>query len=554
MQIRQRISAGVGGHPVDTSTAKSNEVRRSIFVARCNQEISRIQERANIKGVYISLPDVLNFPLEESDYPPQDGSESFKAYRVYISFTDAFFKDLYSTHCASLAAFTPRDPSKTALPVFPDWLYHLDIAEFWLELYESYPFESPLLHCRSFPAILGQGATDSITLLSPEQTTRRILKEEWSPSITLTCILNRIADYVTEQTHLLFNDFQVPSKVMPSRLQQRNALFTPSDSLQKSESSVPDKGFYEGSHIFKIFKALDDSFSHRSILLVLVLLFLIFLRVTVGLGSYSGEGERETGFGDYEAQRHWMELTLHTPLQKWYGSTPEFPSSWWPLDYPPLSAYHAYIFGKLSSLYEPSSMIPVSSRGYETASHKYFMRWTVILSDLLFMFSGAAYYWFFIYPKVESIQWMSQTRFFLLLLSCPVFVLVDHGHFQYNCVALGLFLWAICFMAKRQPLAASVAFMLSLLFKQTMLYYAPSFFFILLGVSLRKVSSTDFFMNKCTVCLILLFFNSFEYIWYTMESTESSLSYYYPSFIPTGNNSDRHNFTGLPSFPTEWFR
>ncbi len=29
------------------------------------------------------------------------------------------------------------------------------------------------------------------------------------------------------------------------------------------------------------------------------------------------------------------------------------------------------------------------------------------------------------------------------LLLCPVAVLIDHGHFQYNCVALGLLLWAV---------------------------------------------------------------------------------------------------------------
>jgi hypothetical protein len=25
-------------------------------------------------------------------------------------------------------------------------------------------------------------------------------------------------------------------------------------------------------------------------------------------------------YGDYEAQRHWMEITLHTPLSQWWGA------------------------------------------------------------------------------------------------------------------------------------------------------------------------------------------------------------------------------------------
>lgn len=38
--------------------------------------------------------------------------------------------------------------------------------------------------------------------------------------------------------------------------------------------------------------------------------------------------------GDYEAQRHWMEITLHLPLKEWYYHDLEY----WGLDYPPLTA------------------------------------------------------------------------------------------------------------------------------------------------------------------------------------------------------------------------
>jgi alpha-1,3-glucosyltransferase len=48
-------------------------------------------------------------------------------------------------------------------------------------------------------------------------------------------------------------------------------------------------------------------------------------------------------FGDYEAQRHWMELTIHLPLREWY--THDLP--YWGLDYPPLTAYVSWICGWL---------------------------------------------------------------------------------------------------------------------------------------------------------------------------------------------------------------
>ncbi|EHA8587933.1 putative dolichyl pyrophosphate Man9GlcNAc2 alpha-1,3-glucosyltransferase [Cocos nucifera] len=39
------------------------------------------------------------------------------------------------------------------------------------------------------------------------------------------------------------------------------------------------------------------------------------VRVMVSLGPYSGQGT-PSKYGDYEAQRHWMEITLHTPASE----------------------------------------------------------------------------------------------------------------------------------------------------------------------------------------------------------------------------------------------
>jgi alpha-1,3-glucosyltransferase len=37
-------------------------------------------------------------------------------------------------------------------------------------------------------------------------------------------------------------------------------------------------------------------------------------------------------YGDFEAQRHWMELVIHRPVGEWYTYGPE----WWQLDCEPL--------------------------------------------------------------------------------------------------------------------------------------------------------------------------------------------------------------------------
>lgn len=41
--------------------------------------------------------------------------------------------------------------------------------------------------------------------------------------------------------------------------------------------------------------------------------------------------------GDFEAQRHWKEVTLHLPVGDWYRHTWHNDLQYWGLDYPPLT-------------------------------------------------------------------------------------------------------------------------------------------------------------------------------------------------------------------------
>ena len=72
------------------------------------------------------------------------------------------------------------------------------------------------------------------------------------------------------------------------------------------------------------------------------ILAVVLVKWITGLGSWSGKGMPPM-FGDFEAQRHWMELTLHVQYQRWYFYGPE----WWQLDYPPISAWASLICGKM---------------------------------------------------------------------------------------------------------------------------------------------------------------------------------------------------------------
>ena|SRR5271155_829712 len=80
--------------------------------------------------------------------------------------------------------------------------------------------------------------------------------------------------------------------------------------------------------------------------LPLVLMVAALFRWSVGLWGYSGQG-RPPMYGDFEAQRHWMELTTHLPVSMWYY----YDLPYWGLDYPPLTAYHSWLCGKMWVIY-----------------------------------------------------------------------------------------------------------------------------------------------------------------------------------------------------------
>ncbi|THH10478.1 hypothetical protein EW145_g1304 [Phellinidium pouzarii] len=145
----------------------------------------------------------------------------------------------------------------------------------------------------------------------------------------------------------------------------------------------------------------------------------LWIKWCVGLGGYSG-AETPPMFGDYEAQRHWMELTNHLRVHQWYT----YDLQYWGLDYPPLTAYHSWICGFIGSLMDPSWFELDKSRGIETPGSKVFM--------------------------------------------------LDSGHFQYNSIMLGFTLLALDFFSEGRDELGAICFVASLAFKQMALYYAPA--------------------------------------------------------------------------------
>ena len=114
---------------------------------------------------------------------------------------------------------------------------------------------------------------------------------------------------------------------------------------------------------------LADAYTETEAL-CLCLLGAVLVRACVALHGYSGEG-RPPMFGDYEAQRHWMEVTVNLEPRSWYVQGPDNDLQYWGLDYPPLSAHLSWLIGKVALHGGRPELVALhASRGLETAEAK----------------------------------------------------------------------------------------------------------------------------------------------------------------------------------------
>lgn len=262
-------------------------------------------------------------------------------------------------------------------------------------------------------------------------------------------------------------------------------------------------------------RADPDRFTVTKDCLLPGVFFALLVRWCVAAYPYSGY-KTPPMYGDYEAQRHWQEITVHTPLTTWYHNTTQNDLEYWGLDYPPLTAYHSFLMGLVADWLDPESVRLFASRGYENDTHKTFMRWTVFLSDIYFYVTAVLC----LCIDIERIKLKEDKNVFkrtdvatILFLLYPGIILIDHGHFQYNCISLGLFLWAAFFIvAIENDILCTIFFVLSLNYKQMELYHALPFFFYLLKKCFLNITHRGKVyqsilnnFNKLAICVVCCF-------------------------------------------------
>lgn len=208
------------------------------------------------------------------------------------------------------------------------------------------------------------------------------------------------------------------------------------------------------------------------------------VRAMMSIHPHSGQATPPM-YGDYEAQRHWQEVTVNLPISEWYFDTKDNNLAYWGLDYPPLTAYHSWVVGKMAMFIDPSYVKLNDSRGVETPPHKNFMRSTVLLSDLFVLVPAAVA--FGRAAHIKSVNGVSDSNIYKslvttsLLVTYPGLILIDNGHFQYNNMSLGLLIAAVACLFNFKDCLASILFVAALNYKQMELYHALPFFFYLLG-------------------------------------------------------------------------
>jgi alpha-1,3-glucosyltransferase len=164
-------------------------------------------------------------------------------------------------------------------------------------------------------------------------------------------------------------------------------------------------------------------------------------------------------------------------MSQWYFHDLE----WWGLDYPPLTAYHSWLLGTIGSFVNPKWFALYTSRGLDDPALKVFMRATVIVSEYL-IYIPAAVIFVRRFSRFYHIHAWDASVALVAILMQPATILIDHVHFQYNTVMLGLVLASMSSMLAGRLLWGSVFFVAALGFKQMALYYAPAIFAYLLGV------------------------------------------------------------------------
>lgn len=173
---------------------------------------------------------------------------------------------------------------------------------------------------------------------------------------------------------------------------------------------------------------------------------------------------------DFEVHRNWLAITSSLPLSRWYVEA----TSEWTLDYPPLFAWFEWLLS-LGAPFFDRGMLVISATPYASFGTVVYQRLTVVMFDLLLLVGSAA-----LASSAPQASKSDRDTAVALTFFNAGLLLVDHVHFQYNGMLIGVLLLSCACLSSGHELLAALAFAVLLNLKHLFLFAAPLFFVQLL--------------------------------------------------------------------------
>ncbi|KAH9261684.1 hypothetical protein BASA81_000340 [Batrachochytrium salamandrivorans] len=207
---------------------------------------------------------------------------------------------------------------------------------------------------------------------------------------------------------------------------------------------------------------------------------------------------------DFSVHAHWLFITSRMPPSEWYREQ----TSRWTLDYPPVFAWFEYALGRvflppppslLGNLDEPFACFrnPTPNTPECFSNEAVIWHRVSVAGTELLMLSLGVFAFCRTWPESSDNAELKftprkQLAAAVLVGFDPNLLLVDHIHFQYNGVLLGVLLLSIASIRAERDFLAALLFALLLCFKHIFIYAAPLYFVYLFRRSIRFTPTNGF--------------------------------------------------------------
>ena len=168
---------------------------------------------------------------------------------------------------------------------------------------------------------------------------------------------------------------------------------------------------------------------------------------------------------DFEVHRNWMAIVYNLPPSEWYFNS----VSMWTLDYPPFFAYFEWLLAHIAVHVDPT-IVTLSATPVLNDNVLLFQRCSVVITEFVLLWAT----WRFAYRNKKDTINQKETVFTLVALNSGL-ILVDHIHFQYNGLLLGLLVLCFDAASREQGVLVAVYFSILVLSKHLFLTLAPVF-------------------------------------------------------------------------------